>query len=161
MSHWVSPAAESTEGLEEFKEGLSRLRRGDHVRALNHVRRALEVEPRNAFYLSYTGLLQALAEENYDRGEQLCQDALSLKWNHAQLYLNLAEVYLQSNRLSEAIETLQKGLLSAGRDFRLRRALERIGVRRSPMVPWLERGHSLNRALGRLRQRLSGPAHVY
>ncbi len=40
----------------------------------------------------------------------------------AQLSLNLAEVYQQSGRTQDAIETLEKGLVSAGRDFRIRRA---------------------------------------
>jgi Flp pilus assembly protein TadD len=160
MSHYISPAAESSEGLQEFKEGLSRLRHGEKNRALEHVLRALRVEPRNAFYLSYAGLLSAVAEARFDVAERFCQDALSLKWNHAQLYLNLAEVYLQAGRSPEAVEVLQKGLLSAGRDYRIRRALERIGVRRGPVVPWLERTHALNRALGRIRHRISGSARA-
>ncbi len=57
-----------------------------------------------------------------------------MKVNHAQLYLNLAEVYQQGGRTSEAIGILEKGLVSAGRDFRIRRALERIGVRRAPVL---------------------------
>jgi len=160
VSHWISPAAETTEGLDAFKQGLALLRRGDHSGALHHVRRALEVEPRNPFYLSYAGLLTAQTEMRYDHAEQLCIDALGLKWNHAQLYLNLADVYRRSGRVQEAIETLQKGLLSAGRDFRLRRALEQLGVRRPPILRFLHRTHVLNRTLGRLRHRLSGAAHV-
>jgi Flp pilus assembly protein TadD len=160
VSHWISPAAETSEGLEEFKEGLSCLRQGDHFAALDHVRRALEVEPRNAFYLSYAGLLIAQTEERYESAEQLCMEALGLKWNHAQLYLNLADVYQRCGRTEDAIETLQKGLLSAGHDFRIRRALERLGVRRPPVLPFLERTHALNRTLGRLRHRLSGSARV-
>jgi Flp pilus assembly protein TadD len=160
VSHWLSPAAETTEGLEEFKEGLARLRQGDTIEALVRVSRALESEPKNPFFLSYAGLLTAMAEEDYDRAEQLCQAALALKWNHAQLYLNLAEVYERSGRTPEAIDALQKGLLSAGRDFRIRRALERLGVRRPAVLPFLERTHVLNRTLGKLRHRMSGPARA-
>jgi Flp pilus assembly protein TadD len=160
VSHWLSPAAETTEGLDEFKEGLARLRQGDTIEALAHVTRALESEPKNPFFLSYAGLLTALAEDDFDRAEQLCQAALALKWNHAQLYLNLAEIYERAGRTPDAIEILQKGLLSAGRDFRIRRALERMGVRRSPVLKFLDREHALNRTLGRLRHRMSGPARV-
>jgi hypothetical protein len=80
-----------------------------------------------------------------------------MKHNHAQLYLNLAEVYYQAGRTSEAIATLERGLVSAGRDFRIRRALEKIGVRRAPVVTFLHRSHPVNRTLGRLRHRLTGP----
>jgi hypothetical protein len=80
-----------------------------------------------------------------------------MKHNHAQLYLNLAEVYYQAGRTSEAIMTLEKGLVSAGRDFRIRRALEKIGVRRAPVLTFLHRSHPVNRALGKWRHRLTGP----
>jgi hypothetical protein len=38
------------------------------------------------------GMLSAVAEKRYLAGEKLCREALEMKWNHAQLYLNLAEV---------------------------------------------------------------------
>ncbi len=160
MSHWISPAAETPEGLEEFKVGLARLRQGQRAEAMAHIRRALEVEPRNPFYLSYAGLLAALNESRFGDAELLCRQAIELKWNHAQLYLNLADVYQQCGRKAEAIATLEKGLKSAGRDFRLRRALERMGVRRAPVLRWLDRTHPMNRALGRLRHRLASNANM-
>jgi tetratricopeptide (TPR) repeat protein len=104
-----------------------------------------------------TGLLAGLAEQRFADAENLCREALSLRHNHAQLYLNLAEVYQQCGRTQEAIEVLEKGLISAGRDFRIRRALERIGTRREPVLSFLHRSHPLNRTLGRLRHRLAGP----
>ena len=92
-----------------------------------------------------------------DAGISDFKDCLKLH-NHAQLYLNLAEVYLQAGRTADAIGTLEKGLVSAGRDFRIRRALEKIGKRREPIFTFLHRSHPLNRTLGRLRHRLNGPS---
>jgi tetratricopeptide (TPR) repeat protein len=97
------------------------------------------------------------AEERFADAESLCQEAITIRHNHAQLYLNLAEVYHCAGRPQEAIEVLEKGLVSAGRDFRIRRALEKIGTRREPVVSFLHRSHPLNRTLGRWRHRLSGP----
>jgi hypothetical protein len=65
-------------------------------------------------------------------------------------------VYQQSGRPTEAIEILEKGMVSAGRDFRIRRALEKLGTRREPVLGFLHRSHPLNRTLGRLRHRLHG-----
>ncbi|HVB56637.1 MAG TPA: hypothetical protein VNE63_09435, partial [Candidatus Acidoferrales bacterium] len=73
------------------------------------------------------------------------------------LYLNLAEVYHQAGRSQDAIAVLEKGLVSAGRDFRIRRALEKIGMRRKPVFAFLHRSHPLNRTLGKWRHRLNGP----
>ena len=157
MSHWIGTTTPADAGMTEFKECLRRLRDGDPSEALSHARRALGAAPKNPFYLSYTGLLAALAEKRFADGEMLCQEALGVKCNHAQLYLNLAEVYYQSGRTAEAINTLEKGMVSAGRDFRIRRALEKIGVRRSPVLTFLHRSHPVNRLLGRWRHRVAGP----
>jgi predicted Zn-dependent protease len=144
--------------MTDFKECLHRLRDGHPEEALLHARRALGIAPKNPFYLSYTGLLAALAEKRFGDAEALCQEAVGMRRNHAQLYLNLAEVYLQAGRTSEAINTLERGLISAGRDFRIRRALEKIGMRRPPVLSFLHRSHPINRTLGRLRHRLNGPS---
>jgi Flp pilus assembly protein TadD len=157
MSHWIGTTSPADAGMTDFKECLKHLRDGHPEEALQHARRALGIAPKNPFYLSYTGLLAALSEKRFGDAETLCREALGMRCNHAQLYLNLAEVYHQAGRTGDAIDTLEKGLVSAGRDFRIRRALEKIGVRRSPVVTFLHRSHPVNRALGRWRHRLTGP----
>lgn len=161
MAHWIGSPSPVDAGMVEFKECLKRMRDGHAEEALNHARRALGAAPKNPFYLSYTGLLAAVADRRFGDAVNLCTEALSLKCNHAQLYLNLAEVYQQAGRTTEAINVLEKGLVSAGRDFRIRRALERLGVRRAPVLSFLHRKHPVNRFLGELRHRLTGPARAY
>ena len=158
MSHWIGTYSPSDAGMIDFKECLKQLRDGHPEDALLHARRALGMSPKNPFYLSYAGLLAALAEDRYGDGEMLCQEAIGMRHNHAQLYLNLAEVYHRAGRPKDAIEVLEKGLLSAGRDFRIRRALKKIGTRREPVLAFLHRSHPLNRALGKWRHRLAGPS---
>jgi predicted Zn-dependent protease len=143
--------------MTEFKECLKLLRDGHPEEALLHVRRALGAAPENPFFLSYAGLLAGLAEQRYGDAETLCREALSLRHNHAQLYLNLADVYQQCGRMTEAIEVLEKGLASTGRDGRLRRALQKLGSRRQPVLPFLDRKNPLNQILGMWRHRLVGP----
>jgi Flp pilus assembly protein TadD len=157
MSHWIGTTSPSDAGMSDFKECLKHLRDGHPDEALQHARRALGVAPKNPFYLSYTGLLAALAEKRFADAETLCREAVGMKHNHAQLYLNLADVYVQAGRNADAIATLEKGLVSAGRDFRIRRALEKLGVRRDPVFSFLHRGHTLNRTFGRWRHRFAGP----
>lgn len=143
--------------MSDFKECLKHLRNGHAEDALLHARRALGIAPKNPFYLSYTGLLAALAEKRFGDGESLCREAIEMRHNHAQLYLNLAEVYQSAGRAQDAIQVLEKGLVSAGRDFRIRRALEKMGMRREPVLSFLHRSHPLNRTLGRWRHRFAGP----
>lgn len=158
MSYWIGTSSPTDAGMSDFKECLKHLRDGQPDQALLHARRALGIAPKNPFYLSYTGLLAALAEQRFGDAEMLCQEAIGMRHNHAQLYLNLAEVYQNAGRPQEAIQVLEKGLISAGRDFRIRRALEKIGTRREPVLSFLHRSHPLNRALGRWRHRLTGPS---
>jgi predicted Zn-dependent protease len=158
MSHWIGTTSPVDAGMTDFKECLKQLRDGHASDALLAARRALGIAPKNPFYLSYTGLLAAVAERRYADGESLCLEALGMRHNHAQLYLNLAEVYQQCGRTQEAIETLEKGMVSAGRDFRIRRALQKIGTRRDPLLSFLHRSHPLNRALGKWRHRFTGPS---
>ena len=160
MSHWIGTTSPADAGMSDFKECLKHLRDGHPDEALRDVRRALGVAPKNPFYLSYTGLLAAMAEKRFGDAESLCQEALGMRHNHAQLYLNLAEVYQQCGRTQDAIAILEKGLVSAGRDFRIRRALAKIGTRREPVLAFLHRSHPLNRTLGRLRHRLAGPSQA-
>jgi len=147
----------TTIGRTEFAECLRHLHDEHKGIALAHVRRALREEPQNPFFLSYVGMLCALVEKRYLAGERLCREALEIKWNHPQLYLNLAEVYHQAGRDGEAMATLRRGFISTGCDVRIRKALKKIDGRRPPILSSLGRGHLLNRILGRLRHRMIGP----
>jgi tetratricopeptide (TPR) repeat protein len=75
----------------------------------------------------------------------LCLEALGLRRNHPQLYLNLAEVYQTAGRPQEAIEVLEKRLASTGRDLRIRRAFNKLGSRRKPVLSFLHRSNAMNR----------------
>ena len=64
MSYWIGTgtASPTDAGMADFKDCLKHLRDGHPDEALLHARRALGIAPKNPFYLSYTGLLAALAE---------------------------------------------------------------------------------------------------
>ena len=157
MSYDIEALSPTDSGMSDFKECLKHLRDRHPDEALLHAQRALEVAPHNPFYLSYAGLLAARAERRFGDAETLCLQALGMRRNHPQLYLNLAEVYQNARRPQEAIEVLEKGLVSTGRDCRIRRALQKVGPRREPVVSFLRRGHLLNRVLGKCRHRWIGP----
>ena len=142
-----------TEAFREFKQGLTFLRDNYPVKALPHMQRALELEKNNPYYMSYLGVILARSEKKWAEAEQLCDSAVRLKRNQAQLYLNLAEVYASAGRREDAVEALQSGLKYAQRDVRLNMALTRLAERRPPVLPFLNRQHPVNRQLGILRHR--------
>ena len=135
----------------EFKEGLLALRNGYFNSALAHLQKAVEHDNDNPFYLSYYGLAIARAEHNWTKAETSCLAALRMKCNVAHLYLNLAEVYRRGGDLKDALSTLYSGLQFTKWDPLLIRAIEDLGIRRSPVFPFLDRKHFLNRHLGKLR----------
>jgi len=150
----TAEAAKSPEAEKVFKEGMTLFRSGYYGKAVAKFQEAVGLEKQNPTYISYLGLLVALAHKKYSEAEQLCHTALRMKRTETQSYLNLAEVYIQDGKKEDAVETLTIGLQYTKRDVRLTRALRKLGVRRPPVFPFLERKHFLNRHVGRLRYRV-------
>jgi Flp pilus assembly protein TadD len=145
--------ATDSEALRDFKSGIRLLRDKSYNSALAYFRRANELERNNPYFLSYFGLALALAERKWADAERLCESALPLRRNQAQLYLNLAEVCLLAGKKRDAVETLEVGLQHAARDVRLQRKIQALGVRNSSVLGFLDRRHPLNRTLGKVRHR--------
>ena len=142
-----------TEAFREFKTGLSFLRDKHADKALAHMRRAVELEGNNPYYMSYLGVVLARSEGKWGEAERLCDSAVRMKRNQAQLYLNLAEVYAAAGRRDDAKEALESGLKFARRDVRLNIAMSKLTQRKPPVLSFLSRRHPLNRQLGLLRHR--------
>jgi Flp pilus assembly protein TadD len=140
------------EALGQFKMGLSQLQKGLARDALVRLRSAVDLQPRNAYFISYFGLALGLAQRKWSEAEALCLRALQLKRTVPQLYLNLADVYEYSGRVGDAVEVLCEGLRYTGHDSRIEAALRSYGVRRTPVLPFLSRRNVLNRCLGRVLQ---------
>jgi Flp pilus assembly protein TadD len=140
----------------EFKVGMRFLRDGHSGDAYERLRQAAELEENNPYYLSFLGLSLARSERKWAEALALCERALSLKRNEAQLYLNAAEVYALAGQRDNAIAVLDKGLIYFPLDVRIRRVRTNLGKRRPPVLPFLERAHFLNHNLGKLRHRALG-----
>jgi Flp pilus assembly protein TadD len=141
-------------GLADFKQGIALLRKGRSSEALEHLRRAFELEQHNPYYLSFMGVSLARAQGKWTAAVELCKTAINLKRKDAQLYMNLADVYVSAGRRDRAIETLDTALIYCKADGRIIRARGRLQKRRPPVLPFLKRGSILNRSLGQLRHRM-------
>jgi predicted Zn-dependent protease len=139
------------EAFQEFRSGLALLRGGEARKALPHLQSALDHEPANPFYISYMGVAIAAAEQKWAEAEKLCHSAMRMNRRQSQLYLNLAEVYVAADRKQDAADILARGLRYAPHDQRLRMALDRLAIRRPPVLKFLARQHLINRNLGKLR----------
>jgi len=141
-------------GLAEFKQGISLLRDGHAVEALEYLRRASQLKQQNPYYLSFLGVATARAERKWGVAVELCKTATNMRRNEPQLYANLAEVYMSAGRRDDAVETLNTALKYCGADARLNRIRGKLGKRSAPVLPFLDRANALNRSLGKLRHRM-------
>ena len=142
------------EAVGEFRRGVELLRKHYPGNALGYLRRAVELDRSNPFYLSFLGVAVARAQGKWGEAEFLCATAVQLKGDDARLYLNLAEVYIEANRRQDAMRVLQTGIERTGNGSILLKAMGRMQRRRSAMLSFLGRSHFLNRHLGRLRHAL-------
>jgi len=146
--------------VDEFKKGLTALMEGHPRSAVASLRKAIEQDGANPFYVSYYGLALARTGLDWSRAEKFCLAALRVMRTQAHLYLNLAEVYRRAGKTEYALSTLSNGLQFTRCDRRLVQAMEALGIRRPPVLSFLDRKNFLNRQLGKLRHRLRGEARI-
>ena len=130
------------------------MRDGEYKNAVELLRRAVDLDPENPYYVSYYGLSLAHSEAKWAEAEQLCHTALCRNRRQAQLYLNLAEVYASSDRRQAAADTLSRGLRHLPHDARLQEAFGRLVTRRTPVLAFLPRTNAINRSLGAFRHKI-------
>jgi len=96
--------------------------------------RAHRIDPREPRAMSWYGVTLVLVEKNITLGVSLCDAALRVAPDDAELLLNSARVHVALRQ-------------------RQRAARDALGTRRPPVIPFLPRANPLNRLLGRLRHR--------
>src|SRR5260370_14948306 len=82
-----------TEAFREFKTGLTFLRDNYATRALPHMRRAVDLDKNNPYYMSYLGGVLALSEREWGDAERLSDSSVRMKQHQERLYFHLAAVY--------------------------------------------------------------------
>lgn len=104
--------------------------------------------------LSNLGLALALGENRINEAVTYCTMAIKKEFYQTEYYVNLARVYLKAGRRSNAVDVLYKGLKIDGQDSRILSELQRLGMRRKPILSFLKRSHPFNRYLGMIASRL-------
>ncbi len=136
---------------ESLRRGQELLRAGLEMAALEHFANAHRSKPDDACLRSHYGWAVATIEHRFERGLGLCREALRADGSSADIYLNLSRVLMAGGRKAEGIRYLKRGLMVEPRDATLLLEWRRLGVRRSPVLPFLPRRHLVNRVLGRVR----------
>ncbi len=143
---------DSFEADATFQLGLRYFRQNRQKEAANAFRAAFKSNPENPVYLSYYGMIVALAENCLQDGLTFCQAAINRAPYEAELYLNLSRIYLHSHQRRKALESLLTGMLYDKSEL-LKQEFKRLGVRRKPFFTRLSRNHPLNFLLGKITYR--------
>jgi tetratricopeptide (TPR) repeat protein len=135
---------------ETFLRGLAELKENRWQEAGNAFRAAFKASPENPLYLSYYGLIVALAEGSLQDGIVFCKAAIQRAPYEVDPYLNLARIYQKSQQRQKALESLVQGLSYAPGNPALKNEMRRMGMRRKPFFQALSRDNFLNMAVGKL-----------
>jgi len=100
---------------------------------------------------SYYGLCLAIHRGRVKDGANFCQVALDLEFYNAENYANLARVWIAARSRKKAIDALERGLAVDPRNQVLARLRLSLGVRKKPVIPFLNRDNPLNVTLGKMR----------
>lgn len=132
-----------------FRAGMLFLKREKYREALSAFKHALELQNREPRYLSYTGFCLAHVEKRSKEAVLLCEKAVSLEFYRPELFLNLGRVYLLTGNKRKAHQTFWKGYALDRDNRELRAELEKMGVRKPPVFPFLDRKNPLNKIVGK------------
>jgi hypothetical protein len=141
---------------EILHRGLEACRRGDWkegLRHLGHVSETGESKLPGVFY-SYLGYGIALVDRRIRDGVKLAKHGVKIGYHEPDNHLNLARVCLLANDRRGAVKALRDGLKIDPQNAEMRKLRREIGVRSSPVIPFLDRSNPLNVLLGRIRHAL-------
>jgi tetratricopeptide (TPR) repeat protein len=142
---------------EYFSDARNLINKGKNEEAFGLLKEGLEVFPDDPLMYSYYGSIYSKAGKKPVKGIKICRDAI-LKFN-SQItakneflkpiyYLNLGRAYLSANKKKEAIHAFNIGLKEDSTNANIISEIYKLGRRRKPIIPFLERGNPLNKYLG-------------
>jgi len=140
--------------LDEVKTLLQRKNNKSALTMLTH---ALKNFPDDPFLLSYYGCLEAIINKNYAYGVDTCSRAIEILNERIPFgkdiflptfYLNLGRAYLASGNKTDAVKAFQTGLSYDAENRDLLWETKKIGMRKSPVIPYLQRSNPINKYVG-------------
>jgi hypothetical protein len=138
--------------------GVEHCRRGDWEKGLRLLGAVAENDHENldlpGVCFSFLGYGVAEYEGKLREGLALCKHAVKVEFYEPDNYMNLAAVELLRQNRRKAARAIKHGLRLDPEHRGLRRVLRKLGQRRRPVVPFLNRRNLVNRLLGRARHQL-------
>lgn len=104
--------------------------------------------------MSYYALCLANVEGNFDKAISLCLMAAEKEFYNPEIYLNLGRIFLLNGQKAVAVRAFRKGLKFDNSHFGIMSEMRKLGVRRKPVISFLQRTNPVNKFLGILADRM-------
>ena len=129
-----------------FTKGLEALANGSILSALVFFEKAIKIENNPAIW-SYLAFCIAKERGQFSKAISLCEEAIKKEPNNSAHYLNLGRIYLLTNKKAEAINIFREGL-NHEENQQIVDELNKLIIRKPPVIPFLKRTNPLNKYLG-------------
>lgn len=137
---------------ELYKKGVAAIDRGDTLSALVFFEKAIQIE-NNPSISSYFAYCISKERGQYIKAISLCEEAMNKEPEIPDIYLNLGRIYLLQNKKEEAVKIFREGM-KFGKNQRIIEELNKLGIRKPPVIPFLKRSNPINKYLGIILKRL-------
>jgi len=133
---------------ELFDKAMDALKSRKTGEAIDLLEQAVGLE-RKPLFCSTLAVSLAKEKNDFKRAISLCKEAIKSDPKNSIHFLHLGKVHILANQKKDAIRIFYMGLRYAeNRDIIAE--LNRVGRRRPPVIPFLDRSNLLNRMLGKL-----------
>ena len=136
-----------------LKDGVSLMRSGDHAAAIRKFEEVYKSDtlPKPVSGLSYYAYCIARIRKQHRQAIEMGERAIKERPDDPAHWANLTEILLMANRRVKAINTIDEALKRFPRTKLLQDLRTRIGTRRNPVIPFLDRSNPINMILGHIR----------
>jgi len=140
---------------EEFSElvsrGIKECDSGNTLGALMYLEEASR-KGRTPLLNSYRAYCLAKERKSYREAIELGIGAVNEQSGNLVLYRNLAKIYILAGQRKNALKVLRQAT-KRGRDEQILRLIKKLGIRKKPVLPFLQRENPINIFLGKLRNK--------
>ena len=151
---------ETFESRELYAKAEAHIRRNNYGKAANLLTEALKIAPDNPRYVSAMGLCIAMQGDTVE-GEKKCRDAIAAAGQEIDpiMLVNLGRICLKRGDRQNARDYLLKAYQLDPTHPATALELSSMGVRRKPVLKFLNRNHPLNIKLGKIRHQIRERRH--
>ena len=139
------------ETKKHFDKGIKTLNKGNILAALSFFEKALKIEE-NPVISSFFAFCIAKERGQVQKAISLCKDAIKEDPEKSFHYLNLGKIYLLEKEKEEAVNIFRQGL-QYEENQQIVDELNKLGTRKSLILPFLKRSNFINKYLGLILNR--------